>query len=248
MNQTTLLHRNQPPLNRIPSFGRRFMDTLILLIHSRSSILRRLARSIVLNISRRGKVILSNENLSMQPYGIWTNDGIGPDLFLIWLAKLKEQSKGHIKIVFRIRDWSDWLASRYAQSAKHFSNAGQADFESRIQGILASDVSSASVLGWLDFEEVIASLKRVLGSANVFFYRFEDLEDNPTEVVARLIEFCEVDVTDSLLDISQAKRWNVRRTSASSWQLRESTSEIFLTKELREDINRHFGQYGKLVL
>lgn len=224
------------------------MDLLVFLIHSRSSLLRSLARLIVLNVSRRGKVILANENLSMQPYGIWSKDGISPSTFLNWLAQLKKQSKQDIKIVFGIRNWSDWLASRYAQSAKHFSNSGQEDFESRVRGILASELSSTSVLGWLDYEEVIALLRHELGSGNVFFYRVEDLESNPTEVVAQLVKFCEVNVTDKLLDITEAKKWNVRRTSSNSWQLRESTSQIFLTEELREEISKHFGQYEKLVL
>ena len=89
---------------------------------------------------RRRRFVVSDENISVKAEGFWTGGGAGPERLAGRLAALRPTCReaGPLRVIIGIRRQDQWLASRYAESSKHFPAFGQGDFDRRMAAIAAA--------------------------------------------------------------------------------------------------------------
>ena len=240
------------PLQRyFPNAGKNFRDLIRDLIHSKKPLERMLGRWIVIAIARRRKFLLTNENISIKPHSIWRRKGHSPDSFFRWLNDLKRSTNRPVKLIFGIRRWDDWFASRYAQSAPNLRKFGQADFERRLAKILGQNIAQSTMYGWLDYRQITTRLHEILGEENVLVYRLEDLAEDPLVVVRGVFDLVEEDLPSSL---AGERFWrglelrNVRQRDPGKWKMRTVPGEITLSAEMRTRILDKFGDYESVLV
>jgi hypothetical protein len=195
------------------------------------------------HFSRWKNVFISNENLSIRKMGVWDKSGSSfEDLSKGLEYAAKYFGEIPVKIVIGFRSPDTWLASRYAQSADGFPNAGQQDFESRVRELL-SNPENTPAASWLFQTAVRLRMERALGSENCHFYQIEDLEKDPAVEIEGMMNFLgnqPADTKELLQSLDLKSRRNVRRIAENAWVLKGSSGSITLTKEISEEIRRVF--------
>lgn len=248
----TTLHKATPPMSLLGRIGPQLITVQKNLIRSRSSFLSWLGQWILVLIQNNRKVLFSSENLSLRPKGIWDGIGVGPNFYAQYLPSLKQKMGGsRLIVILGIRRWDTWLASRYAQSAGSFPDAGQTDFENRVLEILNVRFGNPNgPLGWLEYDSAIDMLCRAIGKENVLVYRQEDLDSDCVGFITKLSEMidCKFDVSklDSFSGSAAVAKRNQRAISSSTWKLNRSDKSITLDYWLQNLILEKFSSKSRL--
>ena len=247
MGSFITLHKSLPPVSNYGRFGERLYAKLRSSIGSKRRIHSYLGQLLLLRASAKRNLLFTSENISMAPDSIWKLRGKSPAAFVAWLTEISAKSGTPIKVIFGIRNWDQWLASRYAQSSGRLKNASQTDFESRVAAIIDSEIDLNSVLGWLQYREVAQAISSVIGKENLHIYRTEELEGERFESIKELFDFVGTEIPE---EFSNPKFWmslrrrNVRQKEPNVWKLRENQGNISLTSELSGKIMAKFSPHS----
>lgn len=195
----------------------------------------------------QGDVLVSNENISINAQEVWTGSGPTPATLADRVARLADRLGG-VRVLVGIRRQDQWLASRYAESAKRFPEFGQADFEERIETLCNTTPDGA--LRWLDYDAAFAVLADRLGDGNVLLLPSEALSDQPEAALSRLEEFLG---RRGLVSVyrAQAGSPDLRRNTLSAgqnrWMLRGRDATLALPDRLQELVMRRFAVGNRAV-
>lgn len=178
-----------------------------------------------------GDVLLSDENIPMSPQEPWLGTGPTPRRTARRLARLGRRVGG-VRVVLAIRRQPQWLASRYAESAKRFADFGQADFERRVELLCQQRPSGA--LRWLEYDVAYRELVSHLGRDNVLMHPVELLRDDPALALSRLEGFlgCDGWVEAYHAGAIDMGRSNALRTGRRQWTMRDHDSVLELPAAL----------------
>ena len=192
-------------------------------------------------------LVVSDENISLRSGGFWRDKGPSPERLARRLGALGRAlgpQAGPLRVILGIRRQDRWLASRYAESARHVSGFSQADFEHRMSAIMASS-DLAGPLGWLDHHRACTALMGALGADNVHVYRLEKLASKPRKVFADMGRFIGnprlLRTWKKAQKKTRAAPKNVLSKSNDTWQLRGTSKDIHLTPELSVGLKRRFA-------
>lgn len=195
-------------------------------------------------------VLVSNENISITARGFWNydNDDAAPKVKIRRLSQLVDAlGNPSVKVLLGTREPADWIASRYAKSARNLPQASQQDFNDRIASLLQADELPGSAR-WLDYEYVQEQLSNTFGTENVLAVPMENLTAEPVETILRVGKFLGGRDLQVLTDQMQkrgvfGRRLNQSQYSEGVWHLRGHESEgryITLSSEMRNKIRQRF--------
>lgn len=194
-----------------------------------------------------GDVLVSNENISIRAKEVWEGSGPRPGRLARRVARLAERL-GDVRVVVGIRRQDQWLASRYAESAKHFPEFGQRDFDERVSRLC--DGSLSGVLRWLDYDRAHAELVDRLGEGNVLLLPSEVVAAEPEAALASVERFlgCTgmVEAYQEQADDPSLRR-NVLSVGDNRWQLRGRDDTLRLSDELSERVRERFAEGNRAV-
>jgi hypothetical protein len=194
-----------------------------------------------------GDVLVSNENISIAADEVWTGRGPTPTRLAERVARLADRLDG-VRVVVGIRRQDQWLASRYAESAKAFPEFCQRDFEERVARLCSRPLEGA--LQWLDYDAAFAALVDHLGDGNVLLLPSEALADEPEHALGRLEEFLGhtglVSVYRAQADSTDLRR-NALSVGQNRWQMRGREAMLALPDQLEAVVLRRFADGNRLV-
>jgi hypothetical protein len=194
-----------------------------------------------------GGILLSDENLSIQSGGFWRNKGPDPEKVAERLHALVAPMPPHlgpVKVLIGLRSQDTWLASRYAESARHMDGFSQANFEARVMRI-AQTGTLTGPLAWLDHARVYRAFAGRFGADYVVLLRQEQLEARPGRVLQALGQQL------GGLDLARIHRRLKRRkvdternklkVADTTWLMRGTDTPLELRDEIRTAILTRFA-------
>lgn len=228
-------------IHRFPEYSTKLSELLFsalnLFMRSDFRIFRRFLGWIFWVKVKNGKVFLiSSENISTSSKEFWSNARTGPNVFLRWLREQEKQHPGSTKIIFASRQPQTWIPSIYAQGDRQFRQAGQLDFQNRVQWLLSQELARERAVSWLSSELLNRELSEVVGNQNVFCYTFEEFEENPSEIMSRLNAF----IGDSTPLSITTEKVNARKFGDDKWLTRWHRKIIFVDTTQRDQIVAKF--------
>ena len=127
--------------------------------------------------------------------------------------------RGPVRCLFFIRNQPDWLASMYAQFNDKVPGSGQADFEARIEALLADTPGNGGQV--IAYDHWVVTLAQALGEESVLPLLYERLQVPDTWT--RLAAFTErQELAYSVAAQAPGKKAKVRRLASDTWQLKRS--------------------------
>jgi len=125
--------------------------------------------------------------------------------------------RGPVRCLFFVRNQPDWLASMYAQFNDKLPSSGQADFEARVEALLADPPSHGGQA--IAYDHWVVTLAQALGEASVLALLYEQLQAPQTW--ARIAAFTErPELAGAAADEPPGERAKVRRTARDTWRLK----------------------------
>jgi hypothetical protein len=197
--------------------------------------------------SGRQDLLVSNENISMTNAGFWQGHGASPEDVADFLQKAGAALPGQrIGVIVGLRDPDSWLASRYAESSKGFTDFGQADFERRMTR-LAQTRNLDGVEKWLDQAYLRDLFSDRFGAGNVYFPAMERLETDAEAAILEMGRFLKGRDFGYIVAALKAEgQLTAKRNSLSdesgSWRLRSDGSPLTFPPDLRAALVQRFGQ------
>lgn len=192
-------------------------------------------------------IVLSNENISIQPSSFWSDVGSTPTDFLHHVLALQDQLGDiTVRVILGTRRQDYWLASRYAQSARSLPRAGQEDFDNRVTEICAQKRLSGP-LEWLLFGAAQKTLADGIGSSNLLVVPMEDLEAEPQSAVMSVGHFIGNRDLGPLVEELETRghfnqKENQRRLEGLEWKMSGSGGKIELSRLQSEAILTQFAE------
>lgn len=194
-------------------------------------------------------LVLSDENLSMQPLELWHRLGQPPSRVCSRLHDFLRDGvgiTGDVQILIGTREPAAWLASRFGRfgcTNWHMRNRTEAArqdqqrFFEEFLDDLANGAELARSLAWLDPQSVVATFGAVFGRENVKTYRLEDYAADPPGVLGDLERF--LGCTGLLALHARLGPKNVARTGQNTWSFRDF--DYHLPDALRDRVNARFA-------
>lgn len=195
-----------------------------------------------------GDVLVSNENISITADEAWDGGGPSPLRVAERVARLGARVGG-VRVLLGIRRQDQWLGSRYAESAKHFVEFGQHDFEQRVGRLCATPLEGA--MQWLDYGAAFSALADRLGEDRVLLVPSETLLDQPELALERVQRFvgCTsfVDVYRGQLGRDADMRRNVLSVGDNRWSMRGRDDTLTLPDRLMQRVLERFAEGNRIV-
>ncbi len=186
----------------------------------------------------RKRLLISDENISVLADTFWTGRDAPPDLLAERLAGLAHRTPfGMPRVIIGIRRQDQWLASRYAESSKHFPEFSQDDFTQRMARLTATEVLPGP-LGWLDYDHVEKTFAAALGRENVLLLPLEQLS-NP-QVFASLGDLLDLDLGSPPSAAKAGRHRNQLSQGENVWKMRGG-GELRLEPDVQADILSRFA-------
>jgi hypothetical protein len=192
-----------------------------------------------------GPLLVSDENISVKAAHFWTGGGTGPDRLARRLAGLAADL-GPLRVILGIRRQDRWLASRYAESSRHFPSFGQHDFDRRMAEIAAAPALPGP-LGWLDYQAVRAAFAAALGAENLLLVPLERLAAAPEATLDVIGGFLGIEVPHGKGQTRPGRRRNTLATGENSWRLRRDRTPLTLAPELQAAIRARFAASNRAL-
>lgn len=205
-------------------------------------------RSKLTQLMPKGEVLVSDENIVMHVLEPWCNVGPTPTSFRKRAREL-QQYCGTLRVILGLRRQDQWLASRYAESARAREDFSQADFERRIWELAAGPAKGS--LQWLDYDVAHEQLCRAVGESNVLLMPME-LVDNELETAThRLQEFMgESGWFASFQERERegkVRRRNVLSRGENAWKLRGHRSQLLLPTNAQRAILTRYREGNQRI-
>lgn len=125
------------------------------------------------------------------------------------------------RIIMVLRKHDEWLASRYANLAKHRYMATQHDFEKFVDQTLKIDriLIQPSLL---HYKKLYHNLTRILSPENICILSFSHLKTSPVQFFSKLLSFLEEQDQDQekIYTLGQGKTHALATGDANTWRLR----------------------------
>ena len=126
--------------------------------------------------------------------------------------------RGSVRCLFFVRNQPDWLASMYAQFNDKVPGSGQADFERRVDALLADPPARGGQV--VAYDHWVVTLAQALGEDAVLPLLYERLQEPQTWTrLAAFTERPELSCTDTA-DTPPGEQAKVRRSSPDAWRLK----------------------------
>jgi hypothetical protein len=197
--------------------------------------------------------IVSDENISLHSGGFWRGEGPGPDQVaerLMAIAESAPEALGPVRVLLGIRRQDHWLASRYAESARHVADLGQTDFERRLR-MIAQTTDLVGPQAWLDQLRTYEAFAGRFGADRVIILRQEDLAERPGATLERLGR--QLGGLDLARIHRRARRHkagqqlNRLSTAEGTWMLRGQHEALTLGDALSEAIIERFAPSNRAL-
>ena len=228
-------------IRQVQEFVRRPSLDRDALVRARAYLVDRAARA-----RRQGKfsIVVSDENITVMIGDFWNRKFLDPERLISRCGLLVDElaSDGlEVQYLCLIRRQDNWLASRYAESAKRNEHFSQAGFERYINGKHFRRAVDESVL---DYYHLHCQMSESIGSGRVMLLPFERYEDDPARVLQEIAEFVGVDALTEPGEPGSAV--NRLRSESDVWRLKQSENSVDaertlrLTPQLRQQILEAF--------
>ncbi|TPE53922.1 hypothetical protein [Amaricoccus solimangrovi] len=186
-----------------------------------------------------GTLLVSDENIGVDAYSLWRDRGPSPEQVAARLVPLAEAvaALGRLRVLIGVRRQDQWLASRYAESSRHFDAFGQVDFDRR----MARLHGAAHLSGpwrWADYAAVEAAFASALGPENVMLLSLEHFTGRPVRATHALERFLGADLNPAR--VRGRGRRNASALSENVWRMRGG-GELRLTRDVQDMILERFA-------
>jgi hypothetical protein len=186
-----------------------------------------------------GTLLVSDENIGVDAHTLWKGRGPSPESLATRLAALAETVAplGQLRVLIGIRRQDQWLASRYAESARSYPDFGQVDFDRRMARLGAMDALSAP-WRWADYAAVERAFSDALGAENVMLLSLEHVTSAPVRSMNELGRFLNVRIKR----LPKRKARNALSLGENTWKMRGSGAPLVLKPDVRDMILERFAQ------
>lgn len=184
-----------------------------------------------------GTLLLSDDNLAIDAHALWRGRGPSPEGLAARLATLAESVTplGQLRVLISVRRQDRWLAARYADSARHYPDFDQVDFDRRMARLVAAETLSGP-WGWADYAAVERVFATALGAENVMLLSLERVAAAPARSMNQLGRFLGVRVPRG-----PAKGARIARAlGEEAWPMRGG-GDLILKPDVRDMILERFG-------
>ena len=124
--------------------------------------------------------------------------------------------RGPVRCLLFVRNQPDWLASMYAQFSDKLPDPGQADFEARVEALLADPPGHGGQV--IAYDHWLAALSQALGEEAVLALPYERLQAPQTW--ARVAAFTERPELAEAAAGPPGEQAKVRRAAQDTWRLK----------------------------
>ena len=179
----------------------------------------------------KASMVVSDENITVMIGDFWNRKFLDPERLASRCGLLADElvSDGlEVLYLCLVRRQDNWLASRYAESAKRNAHFSQRRFERYISGKHFQRAAAESVL---DYYRLHCQVSECIGSDRVMLLPFERYEDDPARVLQEIAQFVGV---DALAEIREPKAVvNQLRSESDVWRLKKSENSVDDERTLR---------------
>jgi hypothetical protein len=189
-------------------------------------------------------VLLTEENISVRPLHFWRGSGATPEGLakrIALLARGLDPDLRRIRLIVGIRRQDHWLASRYAESSRHFPEFCQTDFDQRMRAI-AAEPGLAGPMAWLDFRAMRDAFAATLGAESVHLVPLERIAADPAATVEGISRFLGLPLIGDRRHAAALHRPRNRlSTGENIWRLRRAGDYIVLDPGLQTALRARFA-------
>lgn len=193
-------------------------------------------------------LIVTDENISVHPSDFWSGMDTTPVSAAMALKSLSGALKKYdekLKVLVGTRQQGQWLASRYAESSKHFRRFSQTDFNRRLQ-FLAQEREITGSYRWLIYGEMQKILVDALSKDAVVVLPLEALVDDGHAAMSQLADQLGVPQIltqyERVVESGSELRRNVLSTGQNAWSMRSTGAQLELEPQLQSDLLARFAQ------
>ncbi len=141
---------------------------------------------------------------------------------------------GAFKLILSIRRQDTWLASRYAQSAPRFANAGQDHFEECVDAVLERREPLAPRALWIDYGYLVERFGNEFGHENILILPQERLRVDAEATLAQLGQFLgERRLGERVANAGRKRAGPSNSVGDRVWVLRQADGSVDETKTIR---------------
>ncbi len=189
-------------------------------------------------------VIVTDENISLDPDRFWEGTGVSPRRVAERLFAAQEALGTRFRLIIGTRRPDQWLASRYAQSSKTYADFSQSDFDQRAVSI-ARARRDETPFEWLDCPAVRSVFEELFGADHLFLYAMERLSEAPRDVLSEMGAFAGLDFLGCYEAAVRRHGDLVRNrlsTGVNTWRMFASDEHLVLKPEIQAAILDGFGE------
>ncbi|PZQ50356.1 MAG: hypothetical protein DI556_07295 [Rhodovulum sulfidophilum] len=186
-----------------------------------------------------GTLLVSDENIAVDAQSLWRDRGPSPESLAARLAALAETVAplGQLRVLVGVRRQDQWLASRYAESARDNPDFGQVDFDRRMARLHATAALSGP-WRWADYAHVEQTFAAALGTENVMLLSLEHLAARPIAAQNAIGRF--LGTRFPRKRGGQRRRNNTLALGEDNWRLRGGGG-LILKPDVRDMILERFS-------
>lgn len=187
-----------------------------------------------------GTLLVSDENIAIDTHSLWRDRGPTPESLAARLATLAATVAplGQLRVLIGIRGQDQWLASRYAESARDYPAFGQVDFDRRMARLRGTE-TLAGPWRWADYAAVERAFSAALGSENVMLLPLERFVAKPIQTRNALGAFLGTRLRYK--PTKARSRRNALALAADTWRMRGGGAPLVLTADARDMIVERFA-------
>lgn len=183
----------------------------------------------------------------MNAKAFWEGKGISPDTFAANLNSILAKAginKQEIAIIVGIRQQSQWICSRYAQSSLYFPKFSQANFEQHLNNF--DKVMSSESSKWLLYDKTRNALLQVCSTSNLYFLPIETLSQDSSSCLNQLgcwiesIGNAQLAIKGQNESLSNADKRNRLSLGKGMWMLRNENGLLSVSETSLERIDNYF--------
>ena len=185
-----------------------------------------------------GTLLVSDENIGVDAHTLWRGRGPSPESLAARLAALAGTVAplGQLRVLIGVRRQDQWLASRYAESARIYPDFGQVDFDRRMARLHGMDPLSAP-WRWADYAAVERAFSAALGAENVMLLSLEHVTSAPARSMNELGRFLGVRVKR----LPKRKARNALSLGDNTWRMRGGSGALLLKPDVQDMILERFA-------
>lgn len=198
--------------------------------------------------SSEDTLLISNENISVKITDFWDFKAVRYEDLVTRSIELRNELKNSdvdLSLVFVTRDQPEWLASRYAESAKRHPQFSQEHFHKHVVSKEFQNCVKSSVLS---YDRLKKTIDRYEAQDWFTLLEYETLISDRVKFIEGLAGACDIALSSEdqkELSSKVEKKLNELQNSSKTWFLKNSEDtvsdkKLTLTEELAEAIRGNF--------